>query len=261
MSPETHESYLPLFAKQLPDCVVVSVAYSLYPGSKFPRPLQELLDVYLWLCTDSASELFENSIGPESVVFEGDSSGAQLLMCLINVLNDLRHADISERVLMPRTFVSVYASYSLQLSAHASQILGATEFIITPATAYLAIISAYSPLDINFKNFESRLNDRDEPNEEFEQLLTNLDRLHGHRYMSGLAARFEQLTDIRMSIVTTNYCQYIDQSVTMAKQWLGPVQFKVFDRLAHGFISMNLVDSGSKEAHDYVLNCIKLGFD
>lgn len=152
-SPESHEVYLRDWANQIPGVPIVSIDYTVAPDVKFPSSLQEALDCYLYLMNGPECEI-KSILGyqPKTVVFVGDSAGANLLTALVLVLNDIRKSQkllsisrrIVDQVILPKAVVALYTPFNLSLKLTPSNILSCCDSMIS-AGIMLSCFEAYLP--------------------------------------------------------------------------------------------------------------------
>lgn len=90
-SPESHLAYMNDWAKKIPDLPIISIDYSLAPESCYPIALQEILDCYLWLISDS--DEIESIFGfkPKQILLCGDSAGGNFSMALMVILSSIHN--------------------------------------------------------------------------------------------------------------------------------------------------------------------------
>ena len=84
------------WATRLPGLTIINVDFSLAPEHPFPRALQEVLDLYLWLTSGSPAVQDALSFYPKDIVVAGDSSGGNIAAALIVALQDLRRLEKEE---------------------------------------------------------------------------------------------------------------------------------------------------------------------
>lgn len=165
-SPESHEVYLRDWANQIPGVPIVSVDYTVAPDVKFPSSLQEALDCYLYLMYGPESEV-KAILGyrPKTVVFVGDSAGANLLTALVLILNDIRKSQkllstsrvAVDQVILPKAVVALYTPFNLSLKLTPSNILSCCDSMIS-AGIMLSCFEAYLPeVHINEDEFKDEI--------------------------------------------------------------------------------------------------------
>lgn len=147
-SPESHENYLRQWAADVPDITIFSVAYSL--KQHHPIALQEVLDAYLWV-TSGKREVFEMlGFYPETIVFAGDSAGANLVVSLAMALSHIKskyNCDIT----IPDGIVSIYGAFLLTPAAGPSRVIGYIDPLLSPGVlltcggVYGNMVDANSP--------------------------------------------------------------------------------------------------------------------
>lgn len=152
-SPESHEVYLRDWANQIPGVPIVSIDYTVAPDVKFPSSLQEALDCYLYLMYGPESQI-KSILGyvPKTVVFVGDSAGANLLTALVLILNDIRKSQkllsisrhVVDQVILPKAVVCLYTPFNLSLKLTPANILSCCDSMIS-AGIMLSCFEAYLP--------------------------------------------------------------------------------------------------------------------
>jgi acetyl esterase/lipase len=80
MSSGSHQTYTRRWANELAGVPIFSVDYRLAPASIFPAALNDVWQVYLWLCEGHADTYL--GVRPEKIVLVGDSAGGNLVAAL-----------------------------------------------------------------------------------------------------------------------------------------------------------------------------------
>lgn len=75
-----------------------------------------------------------------------------------------------------------------------------------------------------------------------------LDQITVNPYISPLLyEHFEDLRTVNLYLIGLHFDPFLDDNVSMAKQWKGPVSFDVLDELQHGFLNfMPFVEEAKK---------------
>lgn len=83
---------------------------------------------------------------------------------------------------------------------------------------------------------------------ELEAKVDRLKELTANPYISPLMYnKFELHKDTKLFILALHFDPFLDDNVTMAKTWPGPVEMDVFEGLQHGFLNfMPFVDEARK---------------
>lgn len=87
MGAKSYELFLRKLVKQLGGCNILAIDYSL--TVPYPIPLQEILDVYLWLV--SGREEVKQMLGfhPTEIILAGDSAGGYFSLTLTIAVNEI----------------------------------------------------------------------------------------------------------------------------------------------------------------------------
>ena len=143
-SPDCHETYTRYWVSQMPGVAFLSVDYDLSPGSQFPEPLQQVLDVFFWLQTKECRSII--GYHPKRIICCGDSSGGLLLMAMRCVLNDIaiKFPEDARDFEVPKGFLGIYPSFSCCPRASPSLFLSALHPELMPG-AFLSMVTAYVP--------------------------------------------------------------------------------------------------------------------
>ncbi|XP_015784830.1 uncharacterized protein LOC107362310 [Tetranychus urticae] len=285
-SPDSHENYLRQWAHDVPDMTIFSVGYTL--KQKFPTALQEVLDAYLWVTSGSPDVAQAIGFQPKKIIFCGDSAGANLALSLLLTLNDLSNRDPSDqRLRLPDGIFSIYGAFLLSPLVGPSRVMGAIDPLLSPgvlltcggvygnivddqvATEESISLPRWDPCDGVAENVKRLLlatyslvismsSNQTQPwficdKSNFSKKLKTLaDRTHTP-YASPLTyQKFDSLSKIPMQILTSEFCPLLDESITMAKLWKGPVNLDVMEDLPHGFLNFTIV---SPEARKGALLC------
>lgn len=103
LRPKCHEMYLRRWASRLKGVPILSIDYSLSPKNRFPIAIQEILDVYLFLVSNSDHVIDLIGFKPKNIVLFGDSAGSNLSICLMNILNDMNEQILNNQPLKNET--------------------------------------------------------------------------------------------------------------------------------------------------------------
>lgn len=86
-------NFLPRFARRMPGLTIVALDYTLSRTSegKFPGPVNEILDLILWLQSDELSvfKMLKISHDPSDYILAGDSCGALMMMQSLLAMNEI----------------------------------------------------------------------------------------------------------------------------------------------------------------------------
>jgi acetyl esterase len=88
------------------NCIVISVEWRLAPTHKFPAAINDCMDSYLWL--KSNSDAF--NIDPSKIAIAGDSAGGNIVAATVNKLRDLGKP-------LPGVQVLIYPALDLSCSS------------------------------------------------------------------------------------------------------------------------------------------------
>ena len=79
MSSGSHQTYTRIWANELEGVPIFSVDYRLAPGHAFPAAINDVWQVYYWICEHAETFL---GIKPEKIILVGDSAGGNLVAAL-----------------------------------------------------------------------------------------------------------------------------------------------------------------------------------
>lgn len=252
MSTESFQMLTRGWSQKLGCVPILSVNYSLSPESKFPVALQELLDIYLHII--SGEEKVKDVLGftPTRVVFTGDSAGANMLMALLCVINDLNkklHASIR----LPKAAMLIYPALTVSFSLTPSRLFTLND-VVLPTYLVMEVIQAYVHLNDEFE--EDKLSEEERklkwflrkyPSSGFEKIQRKLET----PYISPLFYEdFQSLESVDLYLVTSEYDVFLDDSVSLAHKWKGKVSLDVVPDLPHAFLHFMGTASEITAAYD-----------
>lgn len=217
---------------------VLSVDYGLAPDHKFPAPLQDLLDVYMWLLSGSDEVVQKLGFRPTKIILVGESSGANMGIALSFAL--LMINDLGNNVLMP-----IGMSYQSPLAVAApiaspSLALLITDPLITTGMAAVSV-AAYADVDppapdnwhrdtVQTQEFVERLKER------IRDPLFNI--LAGDSIL--------RLKDIPLSLMLCEFDPCLDQGIAIAKKWPNKPRVRIAKGMAHG-LTFTQIEKAKKE--------------
>lgn len=247
------------WAAQIPGITILNVDVSLAPEHPFPAPLQELLDLFLWLTSGQPTVVEEMGFQPKGIVLCGDSSGGNLVACLTVALNDLRRRAGAYFIQMPIALVMFVPKLSLDFDVFPSSLMSVIDPLINPlfqvkaAEAYvpfvrrladgsLVLLSGYNKLPLNWVSDGNYFPMKS-------------------RYLSPLHyGRMEELSDINLHIMAFNFDPFLDESILLAKKWQGFVDLEIMEGVCHAGFYFKLLSSAASQASDKAVQMILRAF-
>ena len=130
---QSSEMFLHKILNELGGINILAIDYSL--TVPYPVPLQDILDVYLWLFSGNDNVKQKLGFHPKKIILAGDSCGAYLALCLVIVLNELNNMLCSQStavycstptIPLPISMVTFYSILSIS-KMFPSLILGALD--------------------------------------------------------------------------------------------------------------------------------------
>ena len=261
------------WATRIPGLTILNVDFSLAPENPFPRALQEVLDLYLWLVSGCPTVKETLSFNPCEVIVSGDSSGGNIAAALILALNDLRH-DVSmmeslssknkdgkkkkKKFQMPKSLVLFFAKLSIDLELYPSSLLSILDPLVNPFFM-LRAAQAYIPFFQRQEDGSKKMITRDN-NSLVPQDWIHDDRYHPVRsyYLSPLHyTSFHGLTDVSLHVMAYNFDPFLDESILFAKKWKGTVHLQVLDGLCHAGFYFKLLNSRASQASKAAVDMIR----
>ena len=251
------------WAAKLTGVTIMNVDVSLAPEHPFPVPLQELLDLFLWLTSGDLSVFEEMGFQPREVVLCGDSSGGNLVASLTVALNDLRCDtsvySIQNVIQMPAALVMFVPKLSLDFDVFPSSLMSVIDPLINPlfqvkaAQAYepflqrkadgsLVLLSNNNKLPLNWLNDEKYFPMKS-------------------RYLSPLHyEKMDALGDVNLHIMAFNFDPFLDESIMLAKKWRGSVDLEIMEGVCHAGFYFKLLSSAASHASDKAVSMIQRSF-
>ncbi|XP_074604490.1 uncharacterized protein LOC141857832 [Brevipalpus obovatus] len=272
---QMHESYLFDWISQLDGAVILNVEYS--RPVRYPIALQEFLDTYLWLTSESEEVAEILGFKPQKVVFCGDSAGGHLLFALSLVLRDIQFENPSFIKIYPAAFVGFYPALSLIDGNLPSFYMSTLEAFITPSLLF-SIISLYAAgivyesecyeLD---NNLPVRENDPySEPSswqtfyntwirrekswlecepEKARERFSKICQKALKPYMSPAECYDLNLVrDLPLYLISCEFDPLLDSTIELARKWKGQVHLDVLDDLHHAFLLYSAGDTAKSGA-------------
>ena len=115
---QSSELFLHKILNELGGINILAIDYSL--TVPYPVPLQDILDVYLWLFSGNDNVKQKLGFHPKKIILAGDSSGAYLALCLLIVLNELNNmlrsqvnGYVADPIPLPISMVTIYGILSI----------------------------------------------------------------------------------------------------------------------------------------------------
>lgn len=88
----------------------------------YPLQFQEVLDVYLWICTSNPSVEEQLGFRPEKIVLMGESAGGVLGIGLLHILHHVQLADPTSAILFPKDLIFFYGGFLLHTPCSPSRV-------------------------------------------------------------------------------------------------------------------------------------------
>lgn len=227
--------YIRQWAESLPGVTVIALDYSLSPEATFPAALQDTLDFYQWLsCGDNFTQVL--GFQPEEIIISGESSGANLAIGLILLLNDIRREHPNEASRMPHSVVNIFPRISLRAETFASSWLAPFETLVNNGML-LAVAKSYIPktstdANGNLNEFDATCNDNGKA-----WFLRKDVNLVDSPYLTAFSYKhFEELSDVRLHMLGFNFCPFLDEGLRLVRIWKGGKRLEILDSF-HAAIS------------------------
>jgi acetyl esterase/lipase len=253
------------WAGQLAGITILNVDVSLAPEHPFPAPLQELLDLYLWLTSHQESVKDQIGFHPRQIVLCGDSSGGNLVAALTTALNDLRHRSHREQdhnciIRMPVSLVCFVPKLSLDFDVFPSSLMSVIDPLINPlfqvkaAAAYVPFLhrqaDGISSILLS-DNHELPLNWLSDE---------NFFPIKSH-YLSPLHyERMNELADVNLHILAFNFDPFLDESISLCTKWKGNVDLELLEGVCHAGFYFKLLSRAASHASDKAVQMILRSF-
>lgn len=160
--PLLHDTYLMEWIPHLGGAVILDVDYT--RAVRYPVALQEILDLYLWLVTQTTKVTETLGFTPRRIVFCGDSGGAYLLFTLAAVLRDIQQVSQESVPIFPTAFVGFYPIFSFNHQGKIpSLVMGFLDTFLNLNTVYqgLSLYASGITFDSDFESSLKTLNEHD----------------------------------------------------------------------------------------------------
>lgn len=243
------------FCNQIPGLTVMNVKYSYAPEKPFPCALLEVLDCYLWLT--SGDPQVEEILGfkPQDIIVAGDSSGGNLAVSLMVLLNEIRIMDKKFKAVFPSSLVLLYPAVNMDETLYPSGMMSCVDFLLGTYTCN-TLVRAYIPVRYRDENGNKNLVDtKDIP---ADYLGRKDHELLKSPFISPIYYdKLQDLSHIAISLMAVEFDPILDASIQIAKEWKGPVDFFFVEEAYHGPLLVHNVSSAAKKAFDYFVEMTK----
>lgn len=253
MTPKGHEAYLKYWCENL-NIPVFCPNYGKAPESPYPYGLQDLLDAYLFVTSGSPSA--NNFLGfkPKSVVITGDSAGGNLALALTLLLHEISKIQPNSKLLMPNAIYLLYPTANSACDISASRSMCTFDPILNLAAVF-SVAQAYT-----CKYEKSSIPWYRKDVKSMEQVLKTNIKKKDDPFVNPLCYKYyDELHNIQCFIQCCEFDPLLDDSISIAKLWKGPVTLDLVNDHCHGFMMM----AGQKavEPHlDTFFKRMKAGF-
>ena len=240
---------------EIPGLTVMTVKYSFAPEKPFPHGLMDALDTYLWLTSSDPKVQDILGFKPQDIIVSGESSGGNFSLSLAVLINEIRLLDENFKPVFPSSLLLTFPNVSVEETLYMSQGLSCIDLML----GYFAIntiAQAYLPIRIRDKNGNySIANYKDIPadwltREEYEFIRSP--------FLSPVYYdKLQDLSHVRISVMAAEYDPLLDQSVHIAREWKGPVDFYFVEESFHASIAAHHIFAPAKKAFDYYVEMTK----
>ena len=228
--------------------------YRLAPENKYPAGMQDLLDVYMFVT--SGADAVAEAIGfhPRIVMLAGDSSGGQMSISLTIIVNAIRKRNLAtavdsvkNMVPLPHAIVSLYPSAIPGFILHPSSSYQFMDPVISVGVVAL-VASFYPEVDPHVED------DLWYRKPSFPSVVRRFNGRLEDPFFNVLAFRdWLDLSNISLTILSSEMDSMLDHGVLLAKHWRGPVAFHVAWSMPHGFANFR-----SSDAKQGIVNFVTL---
>lgn len=243
--------YINDFCHRVPGVTFINIDYSPAPESTFPTQLQELLDLYIWLTSETTdvvtSESVERVIGfkPSDTYIAGDSAGANMVLGLLLVINDIHRFAYDTSIVMPKAAIGLFGKYIIAKEISSSLIMAAADPIVPyPIMVKMSCFARFRKYkhradgQVDWSLVRADLTkDRVMVDDDFE--------VEPCPYLQPLMYQFfdsQPLKSVHLYLLGLDFCPLLDETIDLAKLWKGPVTFTHLDNCPHGGCYFALVD-------------------
>lgn len=247
------------WAAKLQGVTLLNVDVCLAPEQPFPVPLQQLLDLFLWLTSGAPSVTQAIGFTPQEIVLCGDSSGGNLVAALTLAVNDLRPTFPARVRLMPKALVMFVPKLSLDWNVFPSSLLSVIDPLINPlfqlkaAQAYEPFVKRRQDASTVYLRNNSELPLNWLNDENYEPMKS--------AYLSPLSYdKMNELRDVRLYLMAYHFDPFLDESIAFARKWRGPVHLDIMQGVCHAGFYFKLLSSTASHASDKAVQMIRQSF-
>jgi len=265
---DSHEIYTRKWADTI-KIPILAIDYTIKQA--FPVGLQDCFDVYVWLRKAPENEI-KSKLGfyPKKIVIVGDSAGGNLGFGVTIVLNDLRtefKSQLNLSIQMPDGLVFIYPVFVPLTYFTPSKVYTCVDLFL-PLGLLLLISEGINGLKAGLKRAsywevaKSFLFPSTDPRpwfecskEEFYEKFSILSKTILSPYLCALFYdKLDQITDVPMNLIGAEFDSFLDDTISVAKIYKGPLKVDILKSLMHGFMNLPMM---GKRGEDAVIFCGK----
>ena len=241
MSPKGHESYLRLWSENL-NIPVFCSNYGKAPERAYPHGIQDLLDAYLFVTSGSFACKSLLGFHPKNIVITGDSAGGNLALSLTLILHELSKMHPDASIIMPRAIYLLYPTANSACDISASRSMCTFDPILNIAAVF-SVAQAYTGL---YEKSTTPWYRKDI--KYMEKILKKNIAKKKDPFANPLCyTKYDELKDIACFIHSCEFDPLLDDSISIANLWQGPVTLDLVQDHCHGF--MMLAGQKAIQAH------------
>lgn len=221
------EQFLPFLAPQVTrlNVPIISIDYGLAPDHRFPTPLQDVLDVYMFLT--SGSEKVREMLGfhPTNIVMTGESAGGHISITMRIAL--LMIAKTGATVMMPAGLSVLFPCAVPAPVGFPSTVFFSFDPVL-PAALCAIVFGEYQKMDPQPATGWHRDSGR-------KQILERMrDRAKDPLFNVLSGSFLEQLKDVQLNMLFCEFDPIMDHGIAIGKRWPGKKRVRLVKGLAHG---------------------------
>lgn len=232
MTPKGHESYLRFWSENL-NIPIVCSNYGKAPERAYPHGIQDLLDAYLFITSESPAVKDYLGFYPKNIVITGDSAGGNLALSLTLILHELSKVSTDTCIIMPRAIYLLYPTANSACDISASRSMCTFDPILNIAAVF-SVAQAYTGL---YEKSTTPWYRKDV--KYMEKILKQNIAKRNDPFANPLCYnKYHELTDIPCFIQSCEFDPLLDDSISIAKAWQGPVTLDLVQDHCHGFMML-----------------------
>lgn len=237
LNPDVHRGYLAKWSEKLETPILVP-NYAKAPDKPFPHGINDILDVYLYLSDESNRGSIEKLLGffPRKIILTGDSAGGNLALALTIAINEVNKSRIMKKlnlIQLPCAIAMQYPTKSPVISSSFSRLLVTMDPLLNVSATFNLSVAYLIPDEVSD---ESTLWFRKSENE-ITSTVKKILKFDKNPFVSPLSyENLNELNSIPCFVQAAEFDILLDDAISIAKSWKGPIELDIVPWASHGFM-------------------------